>query len=140
MWKSVAASIAVVAFANTALAGSAVVTNGKFTNVYVFPNSDAETWEQHMAKTRPVDADQFSRASIDSFTAKFMQPVWPSYFDTLFQYNGIHPPRFFGSAVASKACVDAALKDEKGGVLQWDTIRSLANCHLPSVLISRLHL
>src|SRR5262249_50520157 len=116
--------------APTAYAGSAVVTNGKFTNIYVFPGSDKETWEQHMAKLRPSDAAQFSRAAIDKFTDQLMRPVWPSYFDPLFQYSGIHPPRFFGSAVATKACVDAALKDRLNGVLQWDTIRSLSNCHI----------
>src|ERR1700751_2097893 len=107
---------ALIVLANVAVtasnvnAGSAVVTNGKFTNIYVYPrNSDDETWEQPMAKLRPA-AGGFSRPSIDKFTAALMRPEWPSYFDALFQYSGIRPPRFFGSAVASKACVDAALK------------------------------
>lgn len=114
----------------TLWAGSAVVTNGKFTNIYVYPTSDTETWEQHIAPLRPADADKFSRASIDAFTRVLMQPDWPSYFDPLYQYNSIQPPRFFGSAVATKQCVDAALHDASNGVLQWDTIRSLANCHI----------
>jgi hypothetical protein len=59
-----------------------------------------------------------------------MTPVWPSYFDPLFQYSGIHPPRFFGSGVASTQCVAAAMRDAHNGVLQWDTIRSLSNCHV----------
>jgi hypothetical protein len=115
--------------ASPARAGSAVVTNGKFTNIYVLPDPDKETWDQHMRKLRPGDADKFSRASIDKFTAELMSG-WPGYFDALIQYNGIHPPRFFGSAVATKKCVDAALKDRFNGVLQWDTVRSLSNCHL----------
>jgi hypothetical protein len=81
-----------------------------------------------MAPRRP-DAVQFSRASIDAFTAALMNPAWPSYFDALMQYNGIHPPGFFGSSVATQACVNAALKDLHNGVLQSDMIRSLANCH-----------
>jgi hypothetical protein len=113
----------------TACAGSAVVTNGRFTNVYVFPGPDTETWEQHMARLRPADSADFSREAIDRFTGTLMNPIWPSYFDALMQYNGIHPPRFFGSSVASKACVDAAMHDLHNGVMQWDTIRSLANCH-----------
>nr|MDP9122552.1 hypothetical protein [Acidobacteriota bacterium] len=108
----------------------AVVTDGRFTNVYVFPDPDRETWEQHMAKVRPADGAQFSRAAIDAFTEALMAPGWPSYFDSLYQYSGIHPPRFFGSAVASRTCVDAALKDAKNGVVQWDTVRSLSNCHI----------
>ena len=69
-----------------ARAGSAVVTDGRFTNIYVLPDPDKETWEQHMAKLRPSDAAQFSRAAIDKFTAALMKPAWPNYFDTLLQY------------------------------------------------------
>ena len=115
--------------ATSARAGSAVVTDGRFTNIYVFPNPDKETWERHMDRVRPADAAKFSRAAIDRFTTALMRPAWPSYFDALYQYSGINPPQFFGSAVASQTCVDAALKDEHNGVLQWDTIRSLSNCH-----------
>ena len=104
------------------------VTNGAFTTIYVYSHPSTETWEANMARYRP-DAAQFSRAAIDAFTEKIMTPGWPSYFDSLFQYNGINPPKFFGSAVASQACVDAALHDAYNGVLQADTIRSLANCH-----------
>jgi hypothetical protein len=111
-------------------AGSAVVTNGRFTNIYVMPDPARETWEQHMAKLRPGDAAQFSRAAIDKFTTTLMRPTWPSYFDSLFQYSGINPPQFFGSAVASQSCVSAALKDANNGVIQWATVRSLSNCHI----------
>ena len=46
-----------VTTASNVNAGSAVVTDGKFTNIYVYRrNSDKETWEQHMAKLRPMDA------------------------------------------------------------------------------------
>ncbi|HEX7287284.1 MAG TPA: hypothetical protein VF532_13950 [Candidatus Angelobacter sp.] len=128
-WKSLVVLFALTIGVVAVHAGSAVVTNGRFTNIYVFPNSDRETWEQHMARLRPADAARFSRASIDKFTSELMAPGWPSYFDALFQYSGIHPPRFFGSGVSPKRCVDAALKDAKNGVLQWDTIRSLSNCH-----------
>jgi hypothetical protein len=110
-------------------AGSAVVSNGKFTNVYVYPDPNRETWEQHIARLRR-DFGFFTRASIDHFTATMMQPIWPSYWDALFQYNQINPPRFFGSFVASQSCVDAAIKDEHNGVIQWDTVRSLSNCHI----------
>ena len=129
VWGGLIVIILICMFANAAYAGSAVVTNGHFTNVYVLPDPDKESWEQHLASLRP-DAAQFSRTAIDGFTATLMSPTWPSYFDALMQYNDIHPPGFFGSSVASKACVDAAMHDLHDGVLQWDTIRSLANCHL----------
>src|SRR5215813_7530811 len=87
----------------TAEAGSAVVTNGRFTNIYVFPDPDKETWEEHFKKVDPARADQFTRAKIDQYTQELMRPQWPSYFDALVQY-GVHPPRFFGSGVATKSC------------------------------------
>jgi hypothetical protein len=124
-----AGAMALVAVAGPAHAGSAVVTDGRFTNIYVMPDPDQETWEQHIAKLRPSDAGQFSRSAIDSFTQTLMNPAWPTYFDALHQYSGINPPRFFGGAVASKACVDAALKDRNNGVIEWATVRSLSNCH-----------
>lgn len=108
----------------------AVVTNGAFTNVYVFPSPSTDTWEHYIAALRPTDAASFSRASIDAVTDRMMASGWPSYFNTLYQYSGVNPPQFFGSAVASQQCVDAAMHDANNGVLEWTTIRSLANCHV----------
>jgi hypothetical protein len=109
-----------------AASAAAVVTDGKFTNVYVFSRaSPGETWDEHVATLRP----DFTRANIDAFTEQLMSPDWPTYFDALVQYSGIHPPEFFGSSEASQECVDAALKDAKNKVLQIATVRSLANCH-----------
>lgn len=122
--------IAFTTLSGWAHAGSAVVSDGRFTNVYVYPDPSRETWEQHLATLRPADAAQFSRAAIDGYVQTLMTPTWPSYFDSLHQYNGINPPRFFGSSVASQQCVDAALHDLHNGVMQWDTIRSLSNCHV----------
>jgi len=108
--------------------GTAVVTDGQFTNVYVYPDPSRETWEHHIRGLR-ADAAEFSRANIDRFTDTIMTPEWPSYFDTLYQYNRINPPHFFGSGVVKQECIDAAMRDLKDGVMQADTIRSLANCH-----------
>jgi hypothetical protein len=110
-----------------------VVTDGRFTNVYVYPDPSRETWEQHLqglaANQKPSDPENFTRQTIDAFTRALMSPDWPSYFGTLHQYGGINPPLFFGSAVASQACVDAAMRDLHNGVLEQTTIRSLSNCH-----------
>jgi hypothetical protein len=110
-----------------------VVTDGRFTNVYVYPDPSQETWEQHLqrlpANQKPKDSENFARSSIDAFTQALMSPEWPSYFGALYQYGGINPPLFFGSAVASQACVDAAMRDLHNGVLEQTTIRSLSNCH-----------
>jgi len=121
-------TVAVGSFITAAAQGSAVVTNGRFTNIYVYPDPSSETWEEHMAGQRP-DWKKFTRAAIDAFTDTLMSASSPSYFDSLYQYSGIHPPRFYGSAVASQSCVDAAMRDLNNRVMQWDTIRSLANCH-----------
>lgn len=111
----------------------AVVTDGRFTNVYVYPDPSRETWEQHMnslpANIKPDDWQKFTRKNVDAFTQTLMNPAWPNYFGGLHQYGGINPPRFFGSYVASQQCVDAALKDANRGVVEATTIRSLANCH-----------
>ena len=106
----------------------AVVTDGRFTNVYVYPDPGSETWEQHLnnlkASQKPSDPANFTRQSIDAFTQTLMSPQWPSYFDALHQYGGINPPLFFGSYVASQECVNAALRDLNNGVLEQTTIRS----------------
>ncbi len=122
--------LVILAIAASAFAqGTAVVTNGRFTNIYVYPHSDTQSWEQHIASLRPGDAAKFSRASIDRFVETLMRQPWPTYFDSLFQYSGINPPQFFGSAEVNAGCFQAAMKDAHNGVLQADTIRSLANCH-----------
>jgi hypothetical protein len=111
----------------------AVVTDGRFTNVYVYPDPDRETWEEHFknlpANQKPSDWEKFTRQSIDQFTETLMSPGWPSYFSAMAQY-GINPPLFFGSYVASQQCVNAAMKDLHNGVMEWTTIRSLSNCHV----------
>lgn len=126
--------VGLVAIAASKVRADAVVTDGRFTNVYVFPDPDRETWEQHLnsrpvAAAAPTDVRMFTRANIDRFTETLMAPTWPSFFDALHQYGGINPPLFFGSQVASQACVNAALHDLHNGVLEQTTIRSLANCH-----------
>jgi hypothetical protein len=141
----------------TPAAAQAIVPNGYFTNVYVYQRSfETETWEEHLVaanarapgvrppETCPIpglsNVDAFSRKCIDAFTRELMRPTWPSYFDPLAVYSTnffgtgidfkyIHPPQFFGSGVALKRCVDAALHDANGGVIEWTTVRSLANCH-----------
>ena len=114
--------------------GDAVVTDGRFTNVYVYPDPSRETWEKHLttlpANQKPSDSNAFTRQSIDNFTQALMSTEWPSYFGALHQYGGINPPRLFGSYVASQACVDAAMKDRNNGVVEATTIRSLSNCHV----------
>jgi hypothetical protein len=136
-------------------AAQPIVPNGYFTNVYVYQKSSpTETWEEHLAAanarepglrppaTCPIPSlsnfDAFSRKCIDAFTRELMRPVWPSYFDPLAEYTTsvfgldtkyIHAPLFFGSGVALERCVDDAIRGAHDGVVQWDTVTALANCH-----------
>jgi hypothetical protein len=117
---------------------SNIVQNPAFTNLYVYPTPNTESWEAHIASLRSGDAASFSRVSIDAATDRMMDTTWPTYSDSLFQYHcgfstdcGINPPQFFGSGVVRQSCVDAALADmDAAGALTWTTVRSLANCHL----------
>src|SRR5579883_3130952 len=128
-----AVAVAAIVATNCRAWADTVITDGRFTNVYVYPDPSRETWEEHLrnlpATIKPSDWQKFTRQSIDNFTQTMMDPSWPSFFGGLHQYGGINPPRFFGSHVASQACVDAAMKDLHNGVLEWTTARSLSNCH-----------
>jgi hypothetical protein len=111
-----------------------VVSDGKFTNVYVYPDPDKETWEQHLNNLppdkKPKDWQKFTIQAIDAFTEALMSADWPSYFGALHQYGGINPPHFFGSYAISQECWEAAKKDlHNGVVLEWTTASALANCH-----------
>jgi hypothetical protein len=113
----------------------AVVTDGAFTNVYVYRNPSQESWDDHLKHLKNPRADiaDFTRERIDAFTDRLMAPENAAYFAGLHQYSGVNPPQFFGSSVASQDCVDKAFKDADaapGGVMQGSTIRSLSNCHL----------
>src|SRR5438552_949046 len=37
-----------------------VVSNGRFTNVYVYPDPNKETWEEHLKNLRPDDWSAFT--------------------------------------------------------------------------------
>jgi hypothetical protein len=126
--------LAVVAAALGALCYSApaqadfVVTDGRFTNIYVYPDPDRETWNDHIKSLRP-DSNAFTVEAIDAATRTLMAPGWPSYFGALYQYGGINPPAFFGSAPVSQSCIDAAMRSLDHGVMNKSTIRTLSNCH-----------
>jgi len=124
-------AMALAACAPAVAHGESFVSEGKFTIVYVYvPDSPGESWDTHMARRRP-DGAQFSRAAIDKFVADLMAPVWPSYFDALYQY-GCHRPEFFGSSIAKARCVQSAIRENRGGVggvMARSTVRTLSNCH-----------
>src|SRR5882672_2908231 len=101
MWRNLVGALAlIVTFGVVTIAaqGSAVVTDGRFTNIYVYqPSFPRETWDEHVAtywaanKPAPKDSAKFTRASIDSFVDTLMTPGSPSYFDWLHQYSGVNP-------------------------------------------------
>lgn len=108
-------------FASAPATGAAIVTNGKFTNVYLFhQNTPTETWDQHLAALGRTE----TRAAIDGFLGSLTAST---YFFPLTQY-GINPPVFQGGAPTVASCVEAALKDRVNGAIQWNTLRSFAAC------------
>lgn len=128
---------AMAQYAIAPVTGAAIVTHGKFTNIYLYPDPSAETWDQHLASIsasgNAVDPADTSEA-IDAFTLAISQS---HYFDSLMQYrttcflctgDGIHPPLFLGSEKTIKKCVDAAVGDAKNKVFSYGTLRSFAAC------------
>lgn len=114
-------------YAIAPVTGAAIVTNGVFTNVYLFPNSDHETWDQHLAaQHRAGDALLTETVTaIDQFTRDLTHS---SYFDALTQY-GVNPPTYVGDAPTIKSCVDAALKDAQSGMtLEYGTLKEFVAC------------
>src|SRR6476646_3447563 len=108
-------------FASAPATGAAVVTNGKFTNIYLYhQNVPGETWDQHLAALGRTE----TRSAIDGFVGSLTAS---SYFFPLTQY-GIFPPTFIGGAPTVASCVEAALKDRVNGAIQWNTLRSFAAC------------
>jgi hypothetical protein len=132
-------------FASAPFFGAQIVTNGVFTNVYLFPDPDKETWDQHLASLAasvpPPDATESSEA-IDAFVLALTQS---SYFNTLIQYQttcflcngtGIHAPAFAGDETTVQACVDAAIQGAvpgpHGKIFGYGTLRSFAACESSS--------
>ena len=113
--------VAYADFASAPATGAAIVTNGKFTNLYLFhQNVPGETWDQHLAALGRTE----TRSAIDGFVGSLTAS---SYFFPLTQY-GIFPPTFIGGAPTVASCVEAALKDRVKGAIQWNTLRSFAAC------------
>jgi len=118
-------------YASAPATGAAIVPNGKFINIYLYPNADTQTWEQHLSILHRAGDPYLTETTtaIDSFTAQLMQS---SYFDLLTQY-GINPPALLGRARTIKGCVDAAIHDAQAGpTLSYATLRSFAACEAPS--------
>lgn len=114
-------SAAYADFASAPATGAAIVSHGKFTNVYLFhQNKPGETWDQHLASLHRTE----TRAAIDGFVSSLTAST---YFFSLTQY-GINPPVFVGGAPTVASCVEAALRDRVNGAIQWNTLRSFAAC------------
>lgn len=128
-------------FASAPITGAAIVTHGKFTNIYLFtPSHLGETWDQHLLAMHTA-GDPFDTETSEAIDAFVQQLTVSSYFDALTQYGTggalfpqvINPPEFFGRAPTMPACVKAAMKDATSGkTLQYGTLRSFAACEQSS--------
>jgi hypothetical protein len=104
---------------------AAIVTNGEFTNLYLWPNPEKESWNEHLLKVAETDP-QATTTGLNSLTATL---VGTSYFDLLTQY-GIEPPTFGGEQATTQECVNQALTNagENGGVIQWEGLTKFVGC------------
>jgi hypothetical protein len=82
----------------------ATVTHGNFTNLYFYPDPDAETWDQHLAK---AGHPELSIASIDAVVTGL---VSSSYFYLASQYHEIEPPTFSGHQTTASACTQPVVQ------------------------------
>ncbi len=114
-------------YAIAPVTGAAIVTHGAFTNLYLFPSSDQQTWDQHLAAQHSAGDALLSMTvtAIDQFTRDLTHS---SYFDALTQY-GVNPPTYVGDAPTIKSCVDAAQKDAQSGLtLAYGTLKEFVAC------------
>ncbi len=120
-------------FAVAPITGAAIVTQGKFTNIYLYPDPASETWDQHLVTVGSPNASSETSEAIDAFVSALASS---HYWDVLSQYKAglfgsggpIRPPSFLGSEKTISKCVNAAMKDAKSGLtLEYGTLRSFAN-------------
>jgi hypothetical protein len=109
--------------------GAADVPNAIFTNIFLYPDPNKETWDQHLASLASASgANVNTLATSESLNAMTTALTCSSYFDLLTQYN-INPPSFDGADPTVQSCVDAAVKDAgTSGVISFATMRSFASC------------
>src|SRR5438270_4096118 len=110
--------------------GAAIVTNGEFTNLYLWPDpnksaTEKETWNEHLVKVAETDP----AATTETLNKLTSTLVESSYFDLLTQY-GVEPPAFKGEEVTFQECVNQALTNasENGGVIQWEGESKFVGC------------
>jgi hypothetical protein len=128
-------------FVSAPVTGAAVVTTGRFTNIFFFRNPSQQTWEQNLAAAHAKDASvdlSETRAAINNFVRTLTQST---YFNRLSQYNAgiagtsgpINPPIFLGEQETSQSCVDTALSTVHPNpsgltVVGFDALRGLVAC------------
>jgi len=100
--------------ASAPFTGAAIVTNGHFVNLYLWPDPSKETWNAHVKKVAGSDPLATTR-TINKITTALVRS---SYFHLATQY-GIEPPTFAGQAPTLQSCVTPVIKSATlhGGVI-----------------------
>jgi hypothetical protein len=114
-------------FASAPVTGAAIVTNGIFSNLYLWPVDKAPTWDKYIVTLDPSIALQNEKSeTLDRITCDL---VHSSYFDALTQY-GIAPPVFAGEETTIASCAKAAITngDQNNGVIQWGALSDFVGC------------
>jgi hypothetical protein len=114
-------------FASTPATGAAIVTDGVFSNIYLWPNPNTDTtWDKHLASLSSGAVQSEKSEVLDEITCDL---VSSSYFDALTQY-GIAPPVFAGEESTLQSCVDSVMANANanGGVIQSGALSDFVNC------------
>jgi hypothetical protein len=108
------------------------VTQGNFTNLYLWPNPDRMTWHQYLASKAHGCSQQsclalVTQEAVDLFVGSL---VSSSYFYPLTQYHEIEPPEFSGRQRTVKECVDPVINyaNTHGNLLDYKVLADFVGC------------
>jgi hypothetical protein len=105
------------------------VTNGNFTNIYLYPNPSSVSWDQHTATSlaQTGGAPAMTMNAIDGYVQALTQST---YFTIAAQYNKINPPTFSGRQTTVQKCVDpvVAYAESHSSVLSREILANFVGC------------
>lgn len=118
-------------YVSTPATGAAIVTNGIFSNIYLWPTATQtsmaqNSWDGHLKSLGAPAVPSETSEVLDQITCDL---VHTSYFDALTQY-GIAPPVYAGDEATLPSCVNPVMQSatNNAGVIQWDAIKDFVNC------------
>jgi len=105
------------------------VTRGNFTNLYLYPNPSAMSWDQYTSQSLKQVPGKYEMtvAAIDGLVQAL---TGSSYFYLLSQYHEIEPPRFSGHQNTVQQCVDPVMAYARanGNILSREILADFVGC------------